>query len=485
MLLQPVVLAGGSGSRLWPLSRELHPKQFLALLSEASLFQSTLSRLDGIDGMRPPLVVCNEAHRFLAAEHMRRQKRDAKAIVLEPAGRNTAPALTLAALMLSDADVADAVMLVMPADHVVRDVSAFQAAVRHGAALAQGNRIVTFGITPNTPHTGYGYIRKGAPLADDTAAFRVAEFVEKPSLDAAKQMIRSGDYLWNSGLFMMRPAVWLHELRRHRPDIAEACAVAAAGLRRDGDFYRPDADAFASCPAESIDYAVMERMGDAQHAPGAAECAALPIDIGWSDLGSWASLWDEGERDAQGNFVQGDVYERAMTNSLVISRQRLVAAVGLSDAIIVETADAVLVAHRGHVQEVKELVAQLRDECRPEQAVHRRVSRPWGTYETVDAAERFRVKRLTIKPGATLSLQRHHHRAEHWVVVKGIAKVTRANEEFLLTENQSAFVPIGVDHRLGNPGVIPLEVIEVQTGDYLEEDDIVRFNEGFDELGHS
>lgn len=490
MKLQPVVLAGGTGSRLWPLSRELHPKQFLPLMGKQSLFQDTISRLDGIDGVAPPLVVCNEEHRFLVAEHLNQLGRPALGIALEPVGRNTAPALTLAALMITklggDSTCSDPVMLVMPADHVVRDSAKFQAVVRRGAEIAKGNCIITFGILPDAPHTGYGYIRRGAPLtsANGAPSFRVAEFVEKPQLASAEQMIKSREYLWNSGLFMMRASVWLRELRRCRADIADACAAAVECIKRDGDFYRPDAAAFADCPSESIDYAVMEHIGGAAAETGAADCVVLPMEIGWTDLGSWASLWEEGKRDSHGNLIQGDVYAKSTTDSLIISQKRLLAAVGLKDVILIETADAVLAAHKEHVQDIRDMVGHLKEDGRPEQANHLKVSRPWGSYETIDEGERFQVKRLTITPGEALSLQMHHHRAEHWVVVKGTAKVTRGNEEFLLTENQSTHVPVGVKHRLENPGTLPLEVIEVQTGSYLEEDDIVRFEDRYDRHRH-
>ena len=490
MTLQPVILAGGSGTRLWPLSREAHPKQFQPLMGEQSLFQDTVCRLDGMDEIAPPLVLCNEEHRFLVAEHLRQLGQKALAITLEPVGRNTAPALTLAALMLLDADAGfsdgDAVMLVLPADHVVRDVQSFQRLARRGAELAMDNSIVTFGILPDSPKTGYGYVRKGEPQAraNSVPAFRVAEFVEKPERATAKQMLKSESYLWNSGMFMMRASVWMRELRRYRPDIADACVAAHASLQRDGDFYRPDTASFAACPGESIDYAVMERMGRKPSQNGSADCLVLPMDIGWTDLGAWSSLWEESERDERGNVIQGDVYARSMTDSLVISQRRLVAAVGLDDVILIETADAVLAAHKDRVQDVRELVEHLKIDGRPEQENHRKINRPWGSFETVDAGERFRVKRLTITPGEALSLQMHHHRAEHWVVVKGTAKVTRGEEVFLLTENQSAYVPVGVDHRLENPGTLPLEVVEVQTGSYLEEDDIVRFKDRYDRHLH-
>ena len=486
MALHPVILAGGSGTRMWPLSRESHPKQFLRLLGEHSLFQDTVRRMDGIDDIAPPVVVCNEEHRFLVAEHLRQLGKPALAIALEPVGRNTAPALTLAALMLLDADSGfadgDPVMLVLPADHVVRDADKFRKLARQAAELAQSDRVITFGITPDSPKTGYGYIRKGKDWTStgDSGAFRVAEFVEKPSLHSAKRMIESESYLWNSGMFVMKASVWLRELRRLRPDIAIACDEAHADLKRDGDFYRPEPTHFAKCPSESIDYAVMEHIAGDTRPNGSSECVVLPMDIGWTDLGAWSSLWEESGRDASGNVIKGDVYASSMSDSLIISQRRLVAAVGLEDVILIETGDAVLAAHKDKVQEVKELVEQLRTDERPEHENHLKINRPWGSFETVDHGDRFQVKRLTINPGEALSLQMHHHRAEHWVVVKGTAKVTRGDEVFLLTENQSTYVPVGVSHRLENPGTLPLEVVEVQTGSYLEEDDIVRFEDRYD-----
>ena len=485
MTIQPVILAGGSGTRLWPLSRELYPKQFLPLIGERSLLQETIGRLEGLPDVAAPIVVCNEEHRFLVAEHMRQIGIRPNAIALEPEGRNTAPALTLAALILTSGSSSGApaddgnVMLVMPADHVIKDVPGFQKALQTGAKLAAKGNLVTFGIVPTSPETGYGYIHKGS--ANDSA-FRVAEFVEKPDLAAAERMLATEEYLWNSGLFMMQPSVWLRELERYRPDIAGACEAAHAASNLDGDFYRPDADLFAACPSESIDYAVMERAGSAATAD-AFSCLVVPLEVGWSDLGAWSTLWEEGSKDASGNLIRGDVYAHpSMKDSLLISQHRLLAAVGLKDVIVVETADAVLVAHKDSVQDVKDLVAHLKAEHRPEQRNHRKVHRPWGTYETVDVGGRFQVKRLSVNPGAALSLQMHHHRAEHWVVVTGTVKVTRGDEEFLLTENQSTYVPVGVKHRLENPGTITTEIIEVQTGSYLEEDDIVRFQDRYNRL---
>ena len=455
-------------------------------MGDHSLFQDTVLRLDGMGDIASPLVVCNEEHRFLVAEHMRQLGRKAFGIMLEPVGRNTAPALTLAALMLLDDEwnhsSTDPAMLVLPADHIVRDGKKFREFAQDAADLAVDDRIVTFGIMPDSPNTGYGYIRTGVnevPINRNTA-FQIVEFVEKPSYYAASRMIESESYLWNSGMFVMRASVWMNELSLLRPDIATACKSAYAELKRDGEFYRPDSVQFADCPSESIDYAVMEHVVVDGSRAGNGRCVVLPMDIGWTDLGAWSSLWEESERDSSGNAIKGDVYARSMSNSLLVSEKRLVAAVGLKDVILIETSDAVLAAHKDHVQEVKEIVQQLRHDGRAEQENHLSVDRPWGSFETIDAGDRFQVKRLTIRPGEALSLQMHHHRAEHWVVVKGTAKVTRGDEVFLLTENQSAYVPVGVEHRLENPGTLPLEVIEVQTGSYLEEDDIVRFEDRYD-----
>ncbi len=486
MSIQPVILAGGSGTRLWPLSRELYPKQFLPLLGERSLLQETIGRLEGLPDVATPIVVCNEEHRFLVAEHMRQMYIAPRAIALEPQGRNTAPALTLAALILNSEPISgespvkladdNTVMLVMPADHVIKDVPAFQRALMIGAKLASAGNLVTFGVVPTSAETSYGYIHKGNK---NGSAFQVAKFVEKPNQDTAEKMLASGEYLWNSGLFMMTPSVWLNELERHRPDIASACRAAHTDSKLDGDFYRPDSDLFSDCPSESIDYAVMEQAGET-NGSDSSECLAVPLDVGWSDLGAWSTLWEEGSKDSKGNVIQGDVYAHdSMENSLLISQSRLIAAVGLKDVIVVETADAILVAHKNSLQYVKDLVTRLNKEKRPEQHNHRKVHRPWGTYETVDVGGRFQVKRLSINPGAALSLQMHHYRAEHWVVVSGTAKVTCGDKEFFLTENQSTYVPVGVQHRLENHGTITTEIIEVQTGSYLEEDDIVRFEDRY------
>ena len=496
MDLHPVILAGGSGTRLWPLSREYYPKQFLNLTGQRSMLQETICRLDGIQEVAPAIIVCNEEHRFLVAEHTRQLGKTPSSIILEPAGRNTAPALTLAALSLADgrqgSDSGDPVMLVMPSDNVIRDVATFQSVVRQGVALAERGCLVTFGIVPTSPETGYGYIKKGQAFdsaeGNDSgkgrnaeAPFRIAEFVEKPARAKAERMLKSENYLWNSGIFMMRASVWLQQLELHRPDIAEACRRAHARSNRDGDFYRPDADAFAACPSDSIDYAVMEKvpLGPKPSSSRSPDCVVLPLDAGWSDLGAWSVLWDEGDQDAQGNVIQGDVLAHSMSNSLLIGQHRLLAAVGLEDVIAVETADAVLVAHKDSVQDVKALVAGLKQENRPEHETHRKVHRPWGSYEIVDAGPGFQVKRLTVNPGAALSFQMHRQRAEHWVVVKGTAKVIKDDQEFVLTENQSTYVPMGTRHRLENPHAVPLEIIEVGSGSYLGEDDIVRFDDRY------
>ncbi len=459
-VIYPVVLSGGSGTRLWPLSREHYPKQLLCLAGKQTLLQQTIARMQGVPGVTEPLLVCNEEHRFLVAEQVRELGRAPVEIILESTGKNTAPAATLAALSLEQREP-DALMLVMPADHVIQNVAAFQQAIQKGARLAEQGMLVTFGIVPTAPETGYGYIRCGKDN-------RVAEFVEKPSLATAGKYLESGDYLWNSGMFLMQVKTWLQEVERCRPDILSACRKAREQGKRDADFYRVDAQQFGNCPSDSIDYAVMEKTDHA---------AVVPLDAGWSDIGAWSALWQACEQDAAGNVMQGDVLSHSTRNALVIAQHRLVATVGIEDVIVIETADAVLVAHKDHSQSVRDIVDQLKRDKRTEHKMHRRVYRPWGSYEGVDAGERFQVKRLVVKPGAQLSLQMHHHRAEHWIVVKGTARVTRGEEAFILSENESTYIPLGTKHRLENPGTIPLEIIEVQSGGYLGEDDIVRFED--------
>lgn len=474
--LQPVILSGGSGTRLWPLSRRAYPKQFLALVDETSLLQSTAARLDGLGGaveVLAPAIVCNEAHRFLVAEQLRASGHAAGSILLEPVGRNTAPALTLAAL---DAAEDDPVLIVMPADHVVRDGKAFSRAVQAGLPHAAAGKVVTFGIVPDSPQTGFGYIRAGASVDPQTLA--LDGFVEKPDRATAESYLASGDYLWNSGIFLLRAQRWLELIERMNPEMANAVRQAYEGGQRDLDFYRIDTEAFAAAPADSIDYAVMEPLS---REPG--NCLVVPLDAGWSDIGAWAALWEVSEHDAAGNAVHGDVMAFDARDNLLHAQHRIVAAVGVSDLIVVETPDAVLVAHKDHAQDVKRITERLDAEGRCESEFHRRVHRPWGSFEGVDMGERFQVKRLTVNPGAALSLQMHHHRAEHWIVVSGSARVTCDDDEFLLTENQSTYIPIGTRHRLENPGVIPLEIIEVQSGSYLGEDDIVRFEDVYNRAG--
>jgi mannose-1-phosphate guanylyltransferase/mannose-6-phosphate isomerase len=472
--LQPVVLCGGAGTRLWPLSREQYPKQLLALGGKETLLQATLGRLDPSvvpDGGRllAPILVANEEYRFITAEQLRQAGLAPAALILEPVGRNTAPALTLAALAALEAG-SDPVLMVMPADHVVEDVAAFRVAVGRGVGHAEKGRIVTFGVSPNAPETGYGYIRSGAIL--DGGGREIAAFVEKPDAATARQYLASGSYFWNAGMFMLRASVWLERITAARPAIPQACRVAFAARSRDRDFLRIDKASFAECPADSIDYAVMEKLP-----PGAGVVVAL--DAGWSDVGSWSSIWQIGEKDSDGNVLQGDVVALKTRDTLAISQSRLVACVGLKDAVIVETADAVLAADKAHIQEVKEIVARLKRESRSEADAHRKIYRPWGHYDSVDAGSRFQVKRIVVNPGAALSLQMHHHRAEHWVVVRGTARVTRGDETYLVSENESTFIPLGTRHRLENPGKMPLEIIEVQSGAYLDEDDIIRFDDSY------
>jgi mannose-1-phosphate guanylyltransferase/mannose-6-phosphate isomerase len=468
----PVILSGGAGTRLWPLSREMYPKQLLALTSRYSMLQETALRLAGISGARKPLVVCNEAHRFTVAEQLRALGTEASAILLEPTGRNTAPAVALAALKALELD-ADATIVIAPADHVIRDARAFQQAADVAVRLAAEGKLVTFGIVAHAPETGYGYIRRGDGLGP---AYPVAEFIEKPPLDVAVAFVASGDYFWNSGMFVFKAARYLTELAAFAPDILEASTAAYRAAKTDLDFVRIDKAGFDACRSESIDYAVMEKTRDA---------VVLPLDAGWSDVGSWSSLFDALPSDEDGNVLQGDVLVHDTHDCFVHSTSRLVAAVGMDDHIIVETKDAILVAPKDRVQDVKELVAKLKKAGRPESAWHREVYRPWGSFDSLDAGDRFQVKRLTLKPGGVLSLQMHHHRAEHWIVVQGTARVTCADKTFLLSENESTYVPVGATHRIENPGKVALHIVEVQSGTYLGEDDIVRYEDNYGREGTS
>ena len=470
--LIPVILSGGAGTRLWPLSRELYPKQLLALTSAHTMLQETALRLSGIASATAPIIVCNEAHRFAVAEQIRLVGVQPAAILLEPIGRNTAPAVALAALKARELD-AQAMLVVAPADHVIRDAHAFQAAAALAVSAAQSGKLVTFGIVAHAPETGYGYIRR---IAGEGPAYPVAEFIEKPPLDLARQFVESGDYYWNSGMFVFTAARYLEELQSFAPDILDAAQAAYAAAKSDLDFVRIDKAAFEKCRSESIDYAVMEKTRDA---------VVLPLDAGWSDVGSWSSLFDALPADEEGNVLQGDVLVHDTHDCYVHSTSRLVAAVGMDDHIIVETKDAVLVAPKDRVHDVKELVGRLKKSGRPEYALHREVFRPWGSYDSIDGGERFQVKRLSVKPGGVMSLQMHHHRAEHWVVVSGTARITCDDKVFLLSENQSTYIPVGSTHRIENPGKVVLHIVEVQSGAYLGEDDIMRLEDNYGRQGTS
>ena len=455
------MMAGGSGTRLWPLSRAGHPKQFLALNDEDTMLQATMKRLKGL-GISSSVTICNEEHRFFVAEQLR-EINMLGSIILEPMGRNTAPAIALAALTSDD----DPLLLVLAADHVIQDELAFTKAVSEALPLAEAGKLVTFGIIPSEPHTGYGYIKKGGETG---AGFVVNEFVEKPSSKLAKEYLLSGDYLWNSGMFLFRASRYLDELKKFRPDIFEACKAATAGITTDLDFCRINKADFISCPADSVDYAVMEKTADA---------VVFPMDAGWSDIGSWSSLWDISEKDVNGNVSLGDVITHTTKNSFIRTDGQLVTTIGVNDLVIICTKDAVMVAQKDSVQDIKVIVEQLKHENRNEWKLNREVYRPWGKYDSIDAGHQYQVKRITVKPGQKLSLQRHQHRAEHWIVVKGIAEVRCGDTTQTLGVNESTYIPLGELHQLGNPGELPLEIIEVQSGGYLGEDDIIRYEDRY------
>jgi mannose-1-phosphate guanylyltransferase/mannose-6-phosphate isomerase len=463
-MLTPVLLSGGVGSRLWPVSRESHPKQFLPLAGELSMLQETLDRTAGMEAAAP-VVVCNEDHRFMVAEQLRQLNIQAGSLILEPTGRNTAPAVALAALSAVKSDP-DAVLLVLPADHLIQNVEAFVEAVTKALPLAIEGRLTTFGVVPTAPETGYGYIKCGPDIAE--GLFDLEKFVEKPDAATAQTYLDSGDYLWNSGMFLLRAQTYIDELEKLAPQILSSCRDAMAGASLDLDFVRPNPEIFGACPSDSIDYAVMEKTDKG---------AVVSLDCGWSDVGAWNALWEVSEQDADENVCKGDVILDNCKGNYVRSDSRLVAVTGVQDLVIVETADAVLIADRNNVQDVKKIVNALKAGDRPEASVHRRVYRPWGSYEVLVKADRFQVNRTIVNPGHALSLQMHHHRAEHWVVVRGTAEVTSEDKVYMLAEDESTYIPLGHKHRLSNPGQIPLEVIEVQSGAYLSEDDIVRFED--------
>lgn len=465
-MIIPIIMAGGSGTRLWPLSRSLYPKQFLSLINENSLLQETLKRLDGLNCL-PPVIVSNNEHRFIVAEQLRQFGVDDFQIILEPVGRNTAPAVALAALKSLELH-GDHHMLVLAADHAIQDIEAFHAAVLAEEQESVDNKLVTFGIVPTKPETGYGYIKKGEQVKN--SVFKVNSFVEKPDLETAKNYLEQKCYLWNSGMFMFKASVYLDELKKFRPDILAACKESLSSASTDLDFIRLNSDVFAECPDESIDYAVMEKTQD---------CVVIPLDADWSDIGSWTSLWEISEKDEHENVSHGDVINYNSRNNYIYSEGSLISTVGVNNLIIVQTKDALLVAQQDNVQDIKKIVEILKKQKRSEHISHREVYRPWGRYDSVERGDRYQVKRITVKPGECLSTQMHHHRAEHWVVVAGTAKVTCGERTFFVTENESTFIPIGTVHTLENPGKIPLEVIEIQSGVYLGDDDIVRLSDKY------
>ncbi len=469
-MIIPVVMAGGTGSRLWPMSRELHPKQFLRLNSDKSMLQETITRLDGIKSSAP-ILICNEQHRFLAAEQLRQIELDNATIILEPVGRNTAPAIALAALSAA-AEGEDPLLLVLAADHVIADIAEFHDAITKAKVYADEGKLVTFGIVPTGPETGYGYIQRGNPSGPEELAYDIKGFVEKPDLETATGYLSSGEYYWNSGMFMFRAEKYLSQLSQYRPDILEACKKAFLNIKTDSyqDFIRVDKEAFFECPDESIDYAVMEKT---------SEGIVIPLDAGWNDVGSWSALWEVNSKDSESNCINGDVYTHNSSNCYINTDDTFVAAVGVENLVIVNTKDAVLVINKNQVQDVKKVVEFLKKNGRPEFRIHRESYKPWGRADKVVETPRYHVNHITVKPGGKFSLQQHLHRAEHWVVLAGTAEVTLGDKTFLLTENQSTFIPIGSIHMLVNPGKIPLEMLEISSGSYLKEDDIVRYKDHY------
>jgi len=469
-MIVPVILSGGTGSRLWPMSRELRPKQFMPLWGDQTMLQETITRLQGISDLAQPIVVCNEEHRFIVAQQMNDIGVTLDRIILEPVGRNTAPAICAAAEYIQGKDSGDDVMLILAADHVIQNKEMFHQVVESGYRVARQGQLITFGIVPDKAETGYGYIKRKEIFQQDENTYRVEQFVEKPDLATAQNYLDSGEYYWNSGMFMFQAASILDELKHLSFDIYESVKTAVEKGASDLDFCRLETTAFTASPSDSIDYAVMEKTDKA---------VVLPLDADWNDVGAWSALWEMKPHDADGNVIQGDVLKYDLTNSYINAEERMVAVVGMDNCVVVETADAVLVADKSRSQDVKEIVNQLKTTDREEIFSHHRVYRPWGSYETMEETERFKVKRIIVSPGAKLSLQMHHHRAEHWVVVKGTAKIVCGDKEFIMTEDQSNYIPLGTRHRLENPGVIPLEIIEIQTGSYLGEDDIVRFEDTY------
>lgn len=477
MLLQPVILSGGSGTRLWPLSREKHPKQLLSLFNNETMLQATASRVKQFSGdtkvSENLIVVCNEEYRFITAEQLQHVGFDNCTLLLEPSGRNTGPALTLAALAALESGT-DSVLLVMPADHNIADTAAFHRAIEHGLPHAIAGSILTFGIVPDRPETGYGYIRVGAAI-EQGPVLQLNAFVEKPALETAKTYLAEGNYVWNSGIFMVRASIWLKAIAHFNPVMFESCQRSYQDAKIDCDFVRVHKESFLACPSDSIDYAVMEKLAQAPELE--IQACVVPFNAGWSDVGAWDAVWQVSDKDAHGNSLRGDVLVEDSRNSLLVSDHRLVACLGMDDVIVIETPDAILVTNKANTGNIKRIIERLKTDNYTQRDSHRKVYRPWGHYDSVDSGEHFQVKRIVVKPGGSLSMQMHHHRAEHWIVVAGVAKVTRGEDVMTLMANESTYIPLGVKHRLENTGDVELEVIEVQSGSYLGEDDIVRFGD--------